>query len=80
MPDDAEFDRSASIEKIIGQYIRLEQAGKTYRGLCPFDDSKLPRFMIDPATQTFRCMICGKRGNVHDFVRLFSPKWDGDNR
>ena len=35
------------IIEVIGRYIELKQAGKEWRGLCPFHDEKTPSFYVN---------------------------------
>ena len=70
IPDDIinEVRQQADIVEIISEYVRLEQAGKNYKGLCPFHKEKTPSFVVNPTMQIFKCYGCGVGGNVFTFL------------
>ena len=53
---------------LIGQYVPLKKAGRTFKGLCPFHGEKTPSFVVWPETGTWRCFGCGEGGDVFTFV------------
>ncbi|MCK8815947.1 DNA primase [Natroniella sulfidigena] len=59
---------SNNIIDIISEYIKLEQAGKSYRGLCPFHDERTPSFNVSSEEQLYYCFGCGAGGNIFNFV------------
>uniref|UniRef100_A0A7V4E442 DNA primase n=1 Tax=candidate division WOR-3 bacterium TaxID=2052148 RepID=A0A7V4E442_UNCW3 len=59
---------SVSIVDIIGNYVQLKKAGKSYRGLCPFHAEKTPSFYVDPDKGLYHCFGCGASGNVFTFL------------
>lgn len=73
IPDDIinEVRQQADIVQIISEYVRLEQAGKNYKGLCPFHKEKTPSFVVNPAMQIFKCYGCGVGGNVFTFLMQY---------
>ena len=73
IPDDIinEVRQQADIVEIISEYVRLEQAGKNYKGLCPFHKEKTPSFVVNPAMQIFKCYGCGVGGNVFTFLMQY---------
>jgi len=65
---------SLSIEKVVGEYVRLKRSSPTrYVGLCPFHTEKSPSFGVNIAHQYFKCFGCGAGGDVITFVM----KYDG---
>src|SRR5215213_7785973 len=54
--------------ELIGQYVPLKKAGRTFKGLCPFHGEKTPSFTVWPETGTWRCFGCGEGGDVFTFV------------
>lgn len=60
----------AEIVDIISQYVRLQKAGKDYKGLCPFHDEKTPSFTVSPEKQLWYCFgACQEGGDVFDFIQ-----------
>jgi DNA primase len=53
---------------VVGDYVRLEQRGERYVGLCPFHHEKTPSFMVNPEAKLYHCFGCGKSGTVLGFV------------
>ncbi|MDR2537947.1 MAG: DNA primase [Treponema sp.] len=53
---------------VVGDYVRLEQRGGRYVGLCPFHHEKTPSFMVNPDAKLYHCFGCGKGGTVLNFV------------
>ena len=59
------------IVAVVGSYVALSPAGKTFKGLCPFHNDSRPSFTVDPHWQNYRCWSCGKFGDVIQFVQEF---------
>jgi DNA primase len=53
---------------VVGEYVRLEQRGGRYVGLCPFHHEKTPSFTVNPDLKVYYCFGCGKGGSVLNFV------------
>ncbi|MDR0722677.1 MAG: DNA primase [Treponema sp.] len=53
---------------VVGDYVRLEQRGGRYVGLCPFHHEKTPSFTVNPDLKLYHCFGCGKGGTVLNFV------------
>jgi len=67
--DPVEEVRAANdVVSVIGAYVRLRKAGRSFKGLCPFHKEKTPSFMVNPERQTFHCFGCGKGGDVFRFL------------
>lgn len=58
----------ADIGEIVSQYVRLQNRGGRYFGLCPFHKEKTPSFSVNPERGFYHCFGCGKGGNVIDFI------------
>ena len=57
------------IVEIIGQYISLQKAGRTFKSPCPFHQEKTPSFIVSPDRQSWHCFgACGTGGDVISFV------------
>ncbi len=59
------------IVDVVGGYLALRPAGRTFKGLCPFHDDSRPSFDVDPQRRRYRCWACGKYGDVISFVQEF---------
>jgi DNA primase len=59
----------SDIVEVVGLYVRLQRAGKNWKGLCPFHNDKNPSFNISPALQIYKCYSCGEYGDVFTFVQ-----------
>ena len=70
IPEDKllEIREAASIEEVVGQYVKLERRGKNLLGLCPFHADTKPSFTVSPDKGIFSCFGCGAGGNVLSFV------------
>lgn len=56
------------IVDLIGQKVQLRQAGRTFKGLCPFHNEKSPSFVVYPESQSYHCFGCGKSGDAFSFL------------
>lgn len=57
------------IVDVVGDYVQLKRAGRTYKGLCPFHDERTPSFAVFPDSGNWRCFgACATGGNAFDFV------------
>src|SRR5215207_3855648 len=56
------------IVELIGQRVKLRQAGRSLKGLCPFHNEKTPSFVVYPESQHFHCFGCGKSGDAFSFL------------
>ena len=70
IPEDKllEIKDAASIEEVVGQYVKLEQKGRNLLGLCPFHSETKPSFTVAPEKGIFHCFGCGVGGNVFSFL------------
>lgn len=59
-------DRTDIVE-LVGSYVALKKAGRSYKGLCPFHQEKTPSFVVFPDSQNFHCFGCGKGGDALTF-------------
>jgi DNA primase len=67
--DTVERVREATdVVQLIGQYVNLKRAGRSFKGLCPFHNEKTPSFMVSPERQMYHCFGCHKGGDVFSFL------------
>jgi DNA primase len=65
----AEVRERTDIVEVVGQYVQLKRAGRSFKGVCPFHQEKTPSFIVFPESQNFHCFGCGKGGDVFTFYQ-----------
>lgn len=58
-----------NIVEVVGQYVQLRRAGKSYTGRCPFHKERTPSFHVSPERGTYKCFGCGEGGDVFSFLQ-----------
>lgn len=73
IPEDKlmEIKDAASLEEVVGQYVKLVQRGRNLLGLCPFHADTKPSFTVAPDKGIFHCFGCGAGGNVFSFLMQY---------
>ena len=61
---------AADIVEFVQQVTPLKQAGRSFKGLCPFHREKTPSFHVDRDKGLFYCFGCGTGGDVFKFLTL----------
>ena len=59
---------AVDIVQVIGRYVNVKKAGRTFKALCPFHTEKTPSFVIFPETGRWHCFGCGEGGDAFSFV------------
>jgi len=57
-----------NIEDVIGEYVQLKRAGRSFKGLSPFSGEKSPSFFVSPDKHIWHDFSSGKGGDVFSFV------------
>ncbi len=63
-----EISDRVDIVDVVSEYVRLEQKGSRYWGLCPFHQERTPSFSVTPEKNIFYCFGCQKGGSVFTFI------------
>lgn len=66
-----EIKNKLSLVDFIGQYIKVEKAGKNFRAKCPFHNEKTPSFYISEERNSYYCFGCGKKGDIFSFLEEY---------
>lgn len=61
----------SNIVEVIGSYIPLKRAGRSYKARCPFHPEKTPSFIVSLEKQIFHCFGCGVGGNALSFIMQY---------
>jgi len=65
-----DLKRAVNIVEVIGDYTKLRQSGRTWRGPCNLHGGDGPNLAVYEETQSFYCFVCGNGGDVFDFVQM----------
>ncbi|GMO22703.1 MAG: DNA primase [Termitinemataceae bacterium] len=63
-----EIQNRADIVSVVSEYVRLEQRGVNYWGLCPFHNEKTPSFSVNPDRKSYYCFGCHEGGGIFNFI------------
>jgi len=63
-----EIRTRADIVSLISRYVEIKQAGRNWKGLCPFHNEKTPSFNVNSDRQIFHCFGCQEGGDVIAFL------------
>jgi DNA primase len=71
-PEIQEILLRVDLVELIGAYLKLSRAGRSFKGLCPFHAEKTPSFHVYPADGIkagfFHCFGCKKGGDALTFL------------
>lgn len=57
-----------NIEDVIGEYVPLKRAGRSFKGISPFTSEKTPSFFVSPDKNIWHDFSSNKGGDVFSFV------------
>lgn len=57
-----------SIEDIVGEYVQLKRAGRSFKGLSPFTSEKTPSFYVSPDKNIWHDFSSNKGGDIFSFI------------
>lgn len=60
---------ATDIVSVIGEFLQLRKAGRSYIGVCPFHSDTHPSMRVDGNRQRFKCFVCGAGGDVFEFLQ-----------
>ncbi|MBW2426032.1 MAG: DNA primase [Deltaproteobacteria bacterium] len=63
-----EIRHRADIVALVSRYVELKQAGRNWKGLCPFHEEKTPSFNVNSDRDIFHCFGCQAGGDVIGFL------------
>jgi len=63
-----EIKNRLSIEDVIGEYVPLKRAGRSWKGLSPFNPEHTPSFVVSPDKQIWHDFSSGRGGDMFSFV------------
>ena len=59
------------IVDVVGRYVALAPAGRSYKGLCPFHQEQTPSFYVQRHHGQFYCFSCGASGDAQEFLERY---------
>ncbi len=69
MDEVTEIKDRLGVEEVVGEYVQLKQAGRNFKGLCPFHHEKTPSFIVSPDKGIYHCFGCNEGGDILSFVQ-----------
>ena len=59
------------ILSLVSSYMKLDRAGASWKGKCPFHNEKTPSFFVSPDRGSYYCFGCQASGDIFTFVEQF---------
>lgn len=63
-----EIKSRLAIEDVVGQYVELKRAGRSFKGRSPWGVDKTPSFMVSPEKGIWHDFSAGKGGDIFTFL------------
>ncbi|WP_342360585.1 DNA primase [Terrarubrum flagellatum] len=63
-----EIKQRLPVSAVVGKRVRLQKAGREWKGLSPFNSEKTPSFFVNDQKQAWFDFSSGKNGNIFTFV------------
>ncbi|MGY8737433.1 MAG: DNA primase [bacterium] len=63
-----EIRNRGDIIAMVSRHVELKQAGRNWKGLCPFHNEKTPSFNVNSERQIFHCFGCQEGGDIIAFL------------
>ena len=57
-----------TITDVVGQYVKLQKAGRYLRGLSPFTKEKTPSFFVNVERNSYYCFSTSQGGDMFNFI------------
>lgn len=64
-----EIKERLSILDVVGQYVELQRAGKSFKGKSPFTNERTPSFFVSPERGMYYCFSSQKGGDMFTFIQ-----------
>ncbi len=63
-----ELRARVGLASVVGRRVKLQKAGREWKGCCPFHNEKTPSFYVNEDKGFYHCFGCGAHGDVIRFV------------
>ncbi|MBT4123814.1 MAG: DNA primase [Candidatus Pacebacteria bacterium] len=69
---------ATDIIQIVGERLKLQRSGSSYKAPCPFHSEKTPSFFVSDQLQRYRCFGCSETGDALDFLQKYDAMSFGE--
>src|SRR6185312_6059728 len=56
------------VSEVVGKRVKLQKAGREWKGLSPFNKEKTPSFFVNDTKQAWFDFSSGTNGSIFDFI------------
>ncbi|MCH8685500.1 DNA primase [Pedomonas mirosovicensis] len=63
-----EIRARVAVSAVVGRKVKLQRAGREWKGCCPFHNEKTPSFYVNDEKAFYHCFGCGAHGDVIRFL------------